>query len=211
LDKFNLKTILLTIKYVAMFWDVFFPKFCLGCDIRLKAGEKLACPSCLELLAEFEEPYSLTPYYFVLPLWEKKGMPESWLYFLLQGKTHLAEVFAALIVYRFSCYEIDVPEAVTFIPTKPYLKWSQGFCGKKRVAEAVADLFEVPCRSALKWEGDELVSIGVKEKRLLVIETHNDEELSWGGIEMEKRELMGAIITTSSDGRSKTCPSPKRT
>ena len=123
----------------------------------------------------------------------------------------MADAFAALIVYRFTSYEIDVPEAVTFVPTKPYLKWSQGFCAKKRVAETVAGLFGVPCRAVLKWEGDELVSVGVKEKRILVIETHNDEELSWGGIEIEKRELMAAIIATSSDERSKTCPSPKRT
>lgn len=191
-------------------WDVFFPKFCLGCDKRLNAKEKLACPPCLELLSEFEAPYALTPYYFTLPLWEKKGMPENWLYFLLQGKTFIADIFAALIVYRYSQYELEVPEAITYIPTKPYLKWSQGFCAKRRVAESVASLFQVPCRKTLRWVGEELAPVGTQEKRLLVIETHNDDELSWGGIELEKRELIGAIITTSSDERSKTCPTPIR-
>ena len=192
-------------------WDVFFPKFCLGCDTQLNAKEKLACPKCLEFLCEFEAPYALTPYYFTLPLWEKKGMPENWLYLFLQGKTYLADVFASMIVYRYSQYELDPPDAITYIPTKPYVKWSQGFCAKKRIAESCSELFNVPCRKSLKWEGDQLVATGINEKRILVIETHNDDELSWGGIELEKRELIGTIITTSSDERNKTCPLPKRT
>lgn len=189
-------------------WDVFFPRFCITCSDRLKDKEKLVCPSCLDLLYEFEAPYQLTPFYFTLPLWEKKGIPESFLSLFIQGKTFLADVFAAFIVMRYCEYELDLPDAITYIPTKPYVKWSQGFCAKKRIAESCAKMLNIPCIKTLKWQGDELIAVGSKETRLLVIETNSDDELSIGGIELEKRELVGVVIATSSDERNKTCRMP---
>lgn len=198
-------------KMTAGFWDTFFPRFCLGCRTPLARDEKIACPSCMEELGEFEPPYKLTPFYCALPLWEKKGTIESWLSLFLGGKSFLAEAFGALVVYRYCLLEIEPPDAVTYIPTQPYVEWSQGFCGKRRIAEACAEMFGVPCRKGLKWESDRLVSVGVKEKRVLVIETDSDEALAYGGIELEKQELIGAIIATSLDERDKTCPLRSRT
>lgn len=191
-------------------FELFFPPFCLSCDERMDREEHLLCKSCYQNLNEFVEPFQLSPFYATCPIWDSVGPSQTLVTHLTQGKPYLVDAIAPFLIYRFYQLEIDPPKAITFIPTKPHLKWSLGFCPRELLAQTLSDLWGIPLQDCLSWENDRLVlKKDPKENRIAVLEMDDEKLLQEAGSELDKRELIAFIVSTSSCGSRKPCPIPK--